>query len=92
MLKDRDVTFGELQTVIYDFEFKGDVLPEHKHPKGQTHITICAKGEVEVITPEWKKILKEGNIIEFHPNQYHSIVAVTDDCRIVNIPTSYAKP
>lgn len=91
MLKDRVIKFGELSTTIYDFEFKGDKLAEHKHQKGETHITICAKGEVEVITPEWTKTLKEGNIIEFYPHQMHSIVALTDDCRIVNIPTSYAK-
>lgn len=91
MLKDRVITFGELNTTIYDFEFKGDTLPEHKHERGHTHITICAKGEVEVKTPEWTKIIKEGNIIEFYPHQIHSIVALTDDCRIVNIPTSYAK-
>jgi quercetin dioxygenase-like cupin family protein len=91
MLKDRVITFGDLHTTIYDFEFKGDTLPEHRHERGQTHITICAKGEVEVITPEWTKTIKEGNIIEFYPYQMHSIVALTDDCRIVNIPTSYAK-
>lgn len=92
MLKDRVITFGELTTTIYDFEFKGDILPEHKHARGQTHITICAKGEVEVITPEWTKTIKEGNIIQFYPDQIHSIVALTNSCRIVNIPTSYAKP
>ena len=73
------IAFGELDTVIYDFEFKGDVLPEHRHEKGTTHITICAKGEVEVITPEWTKVLKEGNIIEFYPQQLHAIVALTDN-------------
>lgn len=92
MLKDRSITFGELQAVIYDFEFKGDCLPEHRHQKGMTHITICAKGTVEVTTPEWTKTLAEGNIIEFYPQQLHSVTALTDNCRIVNIPTSYAKP
>ena len=91
MLKDRFILFNQLNIVIYDFEFKGDILPDHKHDKDATHITICAKGEVEVITPEWSKTLKEGNIIEFYPHQLHSIVALTDDCRIVNVPTTYAK-
>lgn len=91
MLRDRMITFGELDTTIYDFEFKGDTLPEHKHTKDMTHITICAKGKVEVITPEWTKVLKEGNIIEFYPQQLHAIVALTDDCRVVNIPTSYVR-
>lgn len=91
MLKDRPITFGELATIVYDFEFKGDSLPEHSHEAGLAHITICAKGEIAVITPEWTKTLKEGNIIEFYPKQVHSIVALVDDCRIVNIVTTYAK-
>jgi len=91
MLKNRTITFGELNTVIFDFEFKGDALPDHKHDTDTTHITICAKGEVEVVTPEWTKTLKEGNIIEFYPHQLHTVVALTDNCRIVNVPTTYAK-
>lgn len=91
MLKDRSMIFDELNVTIFDFEFKGDTLEEHKHERGQTHITICAKGEVEVITPEWKKTIKEGNIIQFYPHQMHKIIALTDDCRIVNIPTSYVQ-
>jgi len=91
MLTDKFYTFGQLNAVIYDFECKGDVLPDHKHPKEQTHITICVRGEVTVKTPEWSKTLKEGNIIEFYPNQMHSIIALTDNCRIINIPTTYAE-
>jgi quercetin dioxygenase-like cupin family protein len=92
MLKERTITFGELDTTIYDFEFKGDCLPEHKHQKGLTHITICVRGAVDIVTPEWTKTLTEGNIIEFYPLQSHAVIALTDNCRIVNIPTSYAKP
>jgi len=88
MLKDRNITFGELNTTIYDLEFKGDCLPEHRHQIGETHITICARGVVDIVTPEWTKTLTEGNIIEFYPLQSHAVVALTDNCRIVNIPTS----
>lgn len=89
MLKEATKTFGELNTTIYDFEFKNDILPSHSHNKGNTHITICAKGEVEVIFPDKTIFLKEGNIIHFFPGQEHAIKAVTDDSRIVNIPTNY---
>ena len=91
MLNSRNIKFGELNTIIYDFEFKGDELSSHSHEANQTHITICAKGEINVVTPEWTKTLKEGNIIEFYPKQEHSIIALTDDCRIVNITTTYVK-
>lgn len=92
MIKDRPISFGELTTIIYDFEFKGDSLPEHWHEIGLAHITICAKGEIEVVTPEWTKTLREGNIIEFYPKQSHSITALIDDTRIVSITTTYVKP
>jgi quercetin dioxygenase-like cupin family protein len=91
MLKSRTIKFNELSVTIYDFEVAGDDLPDHAHEPGSTHITICAKGEVDVITPEWTKTLKEGNIIEFYPKQIHSIVARTDNSRIVNVPTFYAR-
>jgi len=91
MLIPRYMDFNELSVTIYDFEFAGDSLPDHAHPPGSSHITICAKGEVDVITPEWTKTLNEGNIIEFYPRQMHSIVARTDNSRIVNVPTSYAR-
>lgn len=91
MLKEKVVTFGELDTTIYDFEFKDDLLTEHKHPKELTHITICARGEVEVIFYDRSITLKEGNIIEFFPGQMHAIKALVDNSRIVNVPTHYAR-
>jgi quercetin dioxygenase-like cupin family protein len=91
MLKDRVVKFGDLTIAIYDFEFKGDELPSHQHDHDTVHITICVKGEVEVVTSEWTKTIKEGNIIEFYPYQMHSIIALTDNSRITNIPIKYDK-
>lgn len=91
MLKEIIKTFGELNTTIYDFECEGDTLPEHSHDKENTHITICARGEVEVLFPDKKIFLKAGNIIEFFPGQAHAIKALTDNSRIVNIPLNYDK-
>jgi quercetin dioxygenase-like cupin family protein len=81
--------YGDLEVTIYDFEHEGDTLSSHAHDPKTTHITICARGEVKVVTPEWEKRMKEGNIIEFHPYQRHAIVALTDGCRIINVPIYY---
>ena len=89
MLLNSNHSFDQLHVTVYDFEKVDDVLPAHKHAEGQTHITVCCRGSVKIITPEWEKILNEGNIIKFHPYQSHSIVALEDNSRVLNIPTSY---
>jgi quercetin dioxygenase-like cupin family protein len=91
MLKEREVTYGQLRIMIYDFEYKDDVLEEHSHNRENTHITICAKGEVSVVFNDKTINLKEGNIIEFFPGQTHAIKALTDNCRILNIPIHYVQ-
>ena len=90
MLIEKNVTFGDLEITIYDFEFEGDTLASHAHDNETTHITICARGSVKVITPEWEKTLSEGNIIQFFPYQKHAITAITDNCRIVNVPIHHS--
>lgn len=92
MLKESTKRYGQLHVVVYDFEYKNDLLESHAHPRDDTHITICVRGEVEVIFPDKTVCLKEGNIIEFFPLQKHAIKALTDNSRVVNIPVNYVQP
>ena len=87
MLVGKLLEFDNLRITMYDFEFAGDLLPSHRHVNDDQHITVCVRGEVEIETPEWIKTLKEGNIIRFQKNQWHSIKALTDNARVLNIPT-----
>lgn len=91
MLKGLDKKYGQLNVIIYDFENKDDLLESHFHDANNTHITICVRGEVEVVFPDKTQMLKEGNIIEFFPNQRHAIRALVDNSRIVNIPVNYVQ-
>jgi quercetin dioxygenase-like cupin family protein len=86
MLLTKELTFGDLSLVILDFEYKNDELPIHVHRSNDSHITICVKGSVKVITDEWTKVLQPGNIIEFFKLQAHSITALEDASRVINIP------
>lgn len=86
MLIERLLTFGKLDLTVYDFEYCGDELESHSHKEGGTHITTCSRGSVSVITDEWTKILKNGDIIEFFADQNHAIVALEDNSRIMNVP------
>lgn len=86
MLVTKELTFGDLSLVVLDFEYIGDELPIHVHRFNDSHITICVKGSVKVITDEWTKVLQPGNIIEFFKMQAHSIIALEDDSRVINIP------
>lgn len=91
MIKEREVTYGQLRIMIYDFEYKNDLLEEHSHVRENAHITVCARGEVEAVFNDKTINLKEGNIIQFFPGQSHAIKALADNSRIVNIPTQYVQ-
>lgn len=91
MLKELTKKYGQLDVVVYDFEYTDDLLESHSHHRDQTHITICVRGEVEVIFHDKTVSLKEGNIIEFFPLQAHAIKALTDNSRVVNIPVNYVQ-
>ena len=92
MLEEIHKRYGQLNVVVYDFESRNDMLESHSHQSSDTHITICVRGEVEVVFPNKTQTLKEGNIIEFFPNQRHAIKALVDNSRIVNIPINYVQP
>jgi len=86
MLNHKDVLFGNLKCIIYDFENVDDILPEHSHSEPATHITICCRGRVLVKTPDWNKVLETGDIIQFFPNQRHSVTALEANSKIINVP------
>lgn len=86
MLVSKQLHFGDIQLDVHDFENIGDELPAHMHGKTDTHISICARGSVQLKTPHWTKTLEAGNIIEFVPNQLHSITSLEPGTRVVNIP------
>jgi quercetin dioxygenase-like cupin family protein len=86
MLIEKLLSFAKLNITVYDFEIAGDTLDAHSHEERGTHITTCSKGSIMVITNEWSKKLYSGDIIEFFANQNHSIVALEDNSRILNIP------
>jgi quercetin dioxygenase-like cupin family protein len=86
MLIEKNLSFAKLTITIYDFENKGDELAMHSHKESATHISTCCKGSVLVVTDEWSKTLLSGDIIEFFAEQNHSIVALENNSRIVNIP------
>lgn len=89
MLITKELTFGDLSLVVLDFEYINDDLPTHVHRSNDSHITICVKGSVKVVTDEWTKVLQAGNIIEFFEMQAHSITALEDASRVINIPKHY---
>jgi quercetin dioxygenase-like cupin family protein len=86
MLIEKNLSFAKLNITVYDFEFKGDELKAHSHKESATHISNCSRGSVLVITDEWSKTLVSGDIIEFFADQNHSIVALEDNSRVMNIP------
>lgn len=86
MLIEKNLSFAKLNIIVYDFENTGDELETHSHKESGTHISTCSRGSVLVTTDEWSKTLVSGDIIEFFADQNHSIVALEDNSRILNIP------
>jgi hypothetical protein len=86
MLIEKHLSFAKLNVIVYDFENKGDELEMHFHKENATHISTCSRGSVLVTTDEWSKTLLSGDIIEFFADQNHSIVALEDNSRVMNIP------
>lgn len=80
--------YEQLGLTIYDMEAAGDGLPMHTH-RGDSHITVVARGSVKVVTDKWEKVLKPGDIMDFKDFQPHSITALEPDTRILNIMKQY---
>jgi quercetin dioxygenase-like cupin family protein len=76
---------GDLSGVVYTFEIKGDVLPMHTHGENDVHITIVARGRVNVHGPSASDDYAAGAVIDNEAPITHEIVALEDNSRIVNI-------
>lgn len=80
---------NSLKGVYYDFLKKDDVLPGHYHSHGQGHITIVQLGCVAIkslyLEQNWEKIGKAGDVFDLPDEQWHEIVALEDNSKILNI-------
>lgn len=85
MLSVKDFAFGDLRGGIYDFPFKGDVLPKHNHTEADAHITILIRGKLRAHSHDWEKVILPGQIVDFPAGQPHELTALEDDTRIINI-------
>jgi quercetin dioxygenase-like cupin family protein len=77
--------FGDINGIMYDFEFAGDILPKHNHDENSAHITIVARGKLKAYSHDWEQIAMVGQLLDFPPNQPHELMALEDNTRIFNI-------
>lgn len=71
---------------ILRFKAAGVLLPLHKHDADLNHGTVCIKGRVELAREgEPPVILECGEAADIADNQMHSILALTDDARVIQI-------
>jgi quercetin dioxygenase-like cupin family protein len=80
---------GNLQGTVYLFESNGDVLSEHYHAKDEGHITFVIKGSVKIesklLENNWERIGKIGDFFDLPDDQWHEIIALEDNTKILNI-------
>jgi|LakMenE01Jun11ns_1017448.scaffolds.fasta_scaffold8890407_2 quercetin dioxygenase-like cupin family protein len=73
----------------YDFPKKEDILGGHYHSQGQGHITIVQSGCVAIkslyLENNWEKIGKSGDVFNLPDEQWHEIIALEDNSKILNI-------
>lgn len=77
--------FGNIRGTIYDFPNVNDVLPMHTHDEATAHITIVAKGKMQITVNEVTQEYECGKVIDLPANQEHEFVALEPGSRIVNI-------
>ena len=80
---------NSLKGVCYDFPKKDDILGRHYHSQGQGHITIVQSGCVAIkslyLDQAWEKVGKAGDVFDLPDEQWHEIVALEDNSKILNI-------
>ena len=89
MLLPKEVKTGDIQGMIYDFEFAGDILPKHVHDESNVHITIVTRGKLKAYSHDWEKEAVAGQIIDFRVGEPHELMALEDNTRIINIVKKY---
>jgi quercetin dioxygenase-like cupin family protein len=77
--------FGKLNGSVYDFPEAGDILPMHTHDDATAHITIVAKGKMQITVNAVAQEYECGKVIDLPANQEHEFVALEPNSRIVNI-------
>ena len=80
---------GALLGAVYVFGLKEDVVGEHYHTKGDGHITFVLRGSVRIegrkINNPWSRVGKAGDFFDLPDDQWHEIIALEDDTKILNI-------
>lgn len=84
-LLDSKFQAGKLTGVVYLFENNNDVLPNHFHGIGAGHITVVSSGSVKIIGEGWEKEVKTGGVVDLPDGQWHEIIALEGNTKIVNI-------
>jgi len=85
MLTVTQFEFGKLKGTVYDFSQIGDIVPMHTHDKATAHITIVAKGKMQISINGVMQEYESGKVVDFPDNQEHEFVALEPGSRIVNI-------
>jgi quercetin dioxygenase-like cupin family protein len=80
---------NSLTGIHYNFPKKDDILMGHYHSHGQGHITIVQSGCVAIrslyLENDWEKIGKPGDVFDLPDEQWHEIIALEDNSKILNI-------
>jgi quercetin dioxygenase-like cupin family protein len=80
---------GILNGTVYVFDLENDVLAEHYHPKDMGHITFVVKGSVQInatkMNNPWTRVGKAGDFFDLPDDQWHEIIALEDNTKILNI-------
>lgn len=80
-----DFRAGKLAGIVYLFEKTNDILERHFHEVGMGHITIVSSGSVKIIGEKWEEKVSMGRVIDLPDGQWHEIIALEDNTKIVNI-------
>ena len=80
------LTTGKLTGAVYTFANVGDELETHKHSNDDKHITLVMRGAVRVVSSLYgTRDFPAGSILQFAPDEEHSIAALEPNTRITNI-------
>lgn len=88
MRRDTVETYGSLFVVGFQFEFAGEMVPEHTHEIGDGHIMVVTGGSVLLGGPTFGegKTVNRGELYNFTDGeQTHSITALEDGSAIFNM-------
>jgi quercetin dioxygenase-like cupin family protein len=72
---------------IFDFDHAGEVFPEHAHAVEDNHLTIVARGSIEVMgeTKFSGQTFKSGAVIVWDAPKSHGFISMGKATRIIQI-------